>query len=100
MDDNSGRNYDNEGNQRYHQPQNARSNFNGQTQRRTRTILVEVPMETDYVDYPSTFHSNANYNAGTNGPSNTAYQSTPQSANVKNPYHPTFLKVLKLRKLL
>ena len=39
-------------------------------------------METDYVDYPSTFHSNANYNAGTNGPSNTAYQSTPQSANV------------------
>ena len=85
MDD-SGRNYNNDeqGNQRI-QPQTRSFNPGNQTTRRTRTILVEVPMETDYVDYPSAnnfVHSNANYNAGTNGPSNTAYQSTPQSANV------------------
>lgn len=114
MDDGTGRNYDeateqqqqqvNRGNNQAtaaprtgFQPRVTANTFGppgGGGARRTRHILVEVPMDTtDYVDRYSPsqqqttnqfVHSNANYhsNAGTNAPPTTAYQSTPQSANV------------------
>ena len=84
MDDGTGRNYDEAEptNQRVAQngpttvrlfpQQQQQASSNRPVGRRTRTILVEVPMETDYVErnYSPTFvHSN--FHGGTNAPQTT-----------------------------
>ena len=54
------------------QQQQQQASSNRPVGRRTRTILVEVPMETDYVErnYSPTFvHSN--FHGGTNAPQTT-----------------------------